>query len=209
MRLWAYFCMSRGLQGLGGLRCAYGHNMNFQALRETLRQARHQAPTDRKGVRRVGMTLKEAAAASGVNLSTIHAIENVTREPGLKPDLETVERLALAYGLKLWTVIRQAESAQPTPDLSSPNSIGPDFAGAPDDEPQFESEERIQQAVFRTLARFAAAGIKEDAPARPTDYRLPPAARPIAAESSRHARSARPRDVPTPKKERQKKPPRK
>lgn len=178
--------------------------MNFVALREALRQARHQVPTERKGVRRVGMTLKEAAAASRLNLSTIHAIENVKREPMLKPELETIEALVLAYRLTLSAFFLQFEAGLQTVETGNDNSPPVDLSQAVVDDsfPQFESEERIQQTVLRTLARFAIAGLKEDTHERPTNYRLPPDTRPLAAESSRPARQPRPRHVPRKKKKR-------
>lgn len=93
--------MSSVHSGLGVVKCAYGHTMDFEKLREALRVARESVPTERKGRTRLGLTLDEAAAASGLNRATIHAIENIRREPHLKPELETIERLTSAYGLTL------------------------------------------------------------------------------------------------------------
>lgn len=189
------------------LRCAYSHDMDFHALREALRRARNQTPHTRKGVQKLGLTLDEAAAASGINRSTIHAIENVKREPALKPELETIEALVLAYRSKLSVFFRRIEddglSEAETIDENTPPPAPPQVAD--DDALQFESEERITQAVVRRLARFALKGIESSSRERQADYRLSPEARPLAAESSLHARKSRPRHVPVPKKNRPKK----
>jgi transcriptional regulator with XRE-family HTH domain len=91
------------------LQCAYGHIMDFGKLREALRSARERVATERDGRARIGLTLDEAAAASGLNRATIHAIENIRREPQLKPELETIERLTSAYGLTLAAFFAQID----------------------------------------------------------------------------------------------------
>lgn len=96
MRRVAHFCMPVIDKGL---RCAHNHTVNFALVREVLRRARAS----------VGMTLDDAARHSGLNRATIHSIENIKREPALKPELETIERLAVAYGLTLSSFFAQLE----------------------------------------------------------------------------------------------------
>lgn len=86
--------------------------VDYLILRESLRQARHHARVDRAGVQRVGMTLDEAAAKSGLNRATIHSIENMSMEPDLKPEFETIERLVVSYGQKLSTFFASVEVAE-------------------------------------------------------------------------------------------------
>jgi DNA-binding XRE family transcriptional regulator len=88
------------LLSLNDLRCAYNHAVDWLVLRERLRTARERAAVQRNGKLVVGLTLDEAAKQSGLNRATIHSIENVKREPDLKPGLETIEQLGRAYGLR-------------------------------------------------------------------------------------------------------------
>lgn len=117
--------------------------MNFDVLREALRQARHQAAVVRKGVQRVGMTLKEAAAATGLNISTIHGIENVRREPALKPELDTIERLSAAYGLTLSSFFARIEDLPTQDEAGQDHPPPPSTASPADDEavPALTAEE--------------------------------------------------------------------
>lgn len=92
--------------------------MDYGVLREALRRARLSTEVERDGVRRK-MTLNDAADASGLNRSTIHAIENVRREPLLRPELDTIERLVAAYGLTLSSFFAQVEHV-PTTLADSP-----------------------------------------------------------------------------------------
>lgn len=148
---------------------------------------------------RVGARAKHAKLA-GVSQTTI---QNAEMGPDV-PGIDTVARLVEAMpGLTLKDFFGKIEGGQSLSDMS-PDGV-PLAGGTGDDAlPQFQSQERIDQAVLRTLGRLAIAGLQEDAPARPTDYRLPPATRPLAAESSRHARKNRKRHV-RPKKKRPKK----
>ncbi len=107
MRLSAHFCMSMADSEFW---CAHNAGVDFRLAREVLRRARAQAATEREGVPRFGMTLDEAAEKSGLNRATIHSIENIKREPTLKPDLDTIERLVLAYGLTLSSFFARIES---------------------------------------------------------------------------------------------------
>lgn len=91
--------------GINDLECAYTHTVQWRAIREGLRRARDSR----------GMTLKEASAETArsgetpISLHTIHAIENVKREPDLKPEFETVDRLVNVYGLTLSSFFLQIE----------------------------------------------------------------------------------------------------
>lgn len=123
MRRWAHFCMPlRDLRlPYAGerLECAYNHKVDdLIRLREALRRAREHAPIERDGVPDIGMTLDEAEERSGLNRATIHSIENVKREPTLKVRLQTIARLARAYGLSL--------SFAPVEELSAPASVRED-----------------------------------------------------------------------------------
>ena len=92
--------------------CAHNHTVDFALIREALRRARAAASIERAGVLRIGMTLNEAAAQSGLNRATIHSIENLKREPTLQPELETIERLARAYGLSLSAFFAQIDGSR-------------------------------------------------------------------------------------------------
>jgi len=121
MRLLAHFCMSVSHQGLA---CAYNHRVDYKRAREILRHARNRAANERDGLPHVGMTLDEAAAKSGLNRATIHSIENIKREPALKPDLESIERLARAYGLTLTALFARVEGVLYPAD-AEPRAIVP------------------------------------------------------------------------------------
>lgn len=168
--------------------------MDFIKLREALRQARHQAPVERKGVHRVGMTLKEAAATTGLNLGTIHSIENVRREPTLKPELETIERLAMAYGLTL-----SAFFARMAGELEAARNVDDLPAVEHDDEAdhtQYGSEDQIAARVIRLLTRLALKGSEAE---RAEDHRLHPKNRPNPPARRPPARKSRRRALPKPK----------
>jgi len=99
MRPEAHFYRSNGLNGLA---CAYTHTVQWHALRTALARARE----------RTALTLDQAAEQSGTNRATIHSIENVKREPTLKPELETIESLASTYGLTLSALFADIERSQ-------------------------------------------------------------------------------------------------
>lgn len=146
------------------------------------------APTERDGVKRLGMTLDDAAAATGMDRSTIHAIENIKSKPKLKPELETIEKLAWAYRITLSELFARIEDSAPLrPELHDHDSL-----------PPLDSEDRIAQKVVRLLTRFA---VQNDQSERGEDDRLPAGARSEAAESGRDARTHRPRNVPDPTQE--------
>lgn len=82
--------------------CAYTRSVDFRGLREALRIRR----------RELGWTLDTLSEKSGVNRATIHSLENLKREPELKPQLETFEQLARAMDLQLRiTVLRPSDHA--------------------------------------------------------------------------------------------------
>lgn len=166
--------------------------MDFKLLREALRQARHQAQVARKGVQRVGMTLKEAAAATGLNLSTIHSVENVKREPNLEPEFDTIERLVHAYGLTLSLFFARIEGL---PEVDIAGQDREPLAGpvSPADEtvPSLTAEElhtiRALTKVIRTSAD------REDEAAAAQSQRR--ANRRYAASPSRQQKAAAPTET--------------
>lgn len=85
---------------------AYIHGVDWKALREALRLERERAQ----------MTLDELAKTAKLNRATIHSIENVKREPDLKPELESVEKIVGAMGMTLSEFFLQIE-CQPNADL--------------------------------------------------------------------------------------------
>lgn len=104
----AHFYMPSGINNLG---CAYSHGVDFHRLRAALAKERDRA----------GMTLDDLAEKSGLNRATIHSIENIKREPDLKPELETVERLASAMELTLSEFFERIEIApSDLPSINSP-----------------------------------------------------------------------------------------
>lgn len=119
------------------LECAYTHNVDWHKLREGLGAARNG----------LGWTLDEAATASGLNRATIHSIENVKREPDLKPDLDSIEQLVSAYKSSLPVFFAQISdvhiSALQTVELGAQNQ--PDL-GASD----------ATNEIARHAERFAA-----------------------------------------------------
>lgn len=160
-------------------------------LREALRVAREQVKpaADRT---KVGLTLTEAAALSGIDRATIHSIENVKREPELKVRVKTVEQLARAYGVALSTLVAKAEGSRPAaaPELADDESL-----------PPLASEERIEAAAIRllveridTLERRVDRLKTHSRVSRANDRHVA-AARAQAAESSTTRGSGRPRDA--------------
>jgi transcriptional regulator with XRE-family HTH domain len=127
---------------LKALPCAYTRAVDFRVLREILRRART----------RRGLTLDQAAAATGLNRATIHSIENVKREPTLKPELETIEQLVQAYGLTLSSFFTLIERAR-NPPLKS-NAAATDDASA-----VFELGEGETHGRRRTLDASSAVDI--------------------------------------------------
>lgn len=103
--------------GLSELQRAYTHRVNWPLLREGLRRARNMK----------GLTLKAASAATALNIATIHSIENVKREPRLKPELETIERLVFAYGLSLTQFFAGLESVLNVTALPDTDGQDPAF----------------------------------------------------------------------------------
>lgn len=104
MRPWAHFYMSSGSNVLAR---AYSREVDIAGMREELRKLREQGD----------LTLDQLAGASGLNRATIHAIENIKREPNLKPDLNTVERIVQAMGLTLSQFFARIEALQPQPSM--------------------------------------------------------------------------------------------
>lgn len=106
MRLEAHFFNPYVRKDLGP---PYTGPVNWKGLREVLR-ARRTA---------TGESLDDLAARTKINRATIHSIENIKREPDLKPKIETLERLALALDLKMSDLFRQAEggTSSATPPL--------------------------------------------------------------------------------------------
>lgn len=100
--------MSLGVNALG---CAYTPRVDWVRLRDGLRRSRDAA----------GLTLDEAARAAKINRATIHSIENVRREPSLKPDLDTVSRLLTAYDVRLSAFFAEIERSENS-SLHSGNS---------------------------------------------------------------------------------------
>jgi transcriptional regulator with XRE-family HTH domain len=96
MRQWAHFSMSLALKELARV---YTRAVQFDRVRELLRVRRDA----------LGWTLDKLQDEAGVNRATIHSIENLKREPDLKPDLETIEKLAVAMGLTLSSVFIEIE----------------------------------------------------------------------------------------------------
>lgn len=119
MRPEAHFYMSNTGNNL---RCAYTHTVEWTKVREALRSARSRAQ----------LTLDEAASQSGLNRATIHSIENVKREPELKPELETIEALAITYGLTLSLSFAQLEDLQPSALKSDPTRGDNDASKRPE-----------------------------------------------------------------------------
>lgn len=154
MRHAAHFCMPMIGKGLG---CAYNRAVDFQVVREALRRARDRAPVERKGAQRFGMTLDEAAARSGLNRATIHSIENIKREPSLKPELETIERLTIAYGLTVSSFFAQIEGLPAPLSLGENASINPQSQGQAHEGVQaLVPEDQVTATVIKTLARLLA-----------------------------------------------------
>jgi transcriptional regulator with XRE-family HTH domain len=143
MRRAAHFCMPVINKELP---CAYNHDVDFKLVREGLRRARALAPAERDGIRRVGMTLDEAAEKSGLNRATIHSIENTRREPKLRPEFETIERLARTYGLTLSAFFARIEGVPaPAPSLAD--------EGLQPIVPIDQIAERVIQTLAELLAR--------------------------------------------------------
>lgn len=137
------------------------------------------------------------AANIGVAKSTV---QNAEMGPDV-PGIDTVARLVGGMpGLTLAEFFAKVEE----PAIMDPAAdTGQRLASEIDDDsPQFESEERIAQTVLRRLARLALQGIEGGPPQREADYRLPPDARPHAADSSAPPRTNRTRHVPPRQKKR-------
>lgn len=100
--------------GINGLRCAYTPDVNWRLLREGLTRARNAK----------NLTLDGAAAEASLNRATIHSIENVKREPDLKPELETIERLVAAYGLTLAEFFASLENKSLLPRTQPDHNSG-------------------------------------------------------------------------------------
>lgn len=81
--------------------------MDYKAVRELLRR------------RRLAMhlTLDDVADSAGLDRATIHSIENLKREPDLKPKLETLESLASALKLTLTLSVARTEDHGADPSL--------------------------------------------------------------------------------------------
>lgn len=98
--------------------------VNYRTVREALGRARTRAEYEVNGERQVGLTLDQAEALSGINRATIHSIENVKREPNLRPKIDTIDRLAETYGLTLLFSLVPNEGL-PVPVLASDNALSP------------------------------------------------------------------------------------
>jgi len=127
--------------GLNDLPDAYTRAVNIKGLREELRLMR----------KRFEWTLDQAAAASGLNRATIHSIENIKREPKLKPELESLESLVNAYGMTLSSFLVKFENRHAA-GKSAIGSLGPEVTddssvpSAPSD-----SEDRIARLATRIV----------------------------------------------------------
>jgi len=86
--------------------------VDFKLVREQLRRAREQSH----------LTLDELAEKSGHDRATIHSIENIKREPDLKPKLTTLEGVAAAMGLTMVVYIDDFAGPGRTTDK---NAIAP------------------------------------------------------------------------------------
>jgi transcriptional regulator with XRE-family HTH domain len=75
--------------------------VDYMQMRKALRRERIAA----------GLTLDALAQRSGLNRATIHSIENVKREPTLRPELNTVDRLVNALGLTLASFFARLETS--------------------------------------------------------------------------------------------------
>jgi transcriptional regulator with XRE-family HTH domain len=143
-------------------------------------------------------SLDDLAEKAKLNRATIHSIENIKREPNLKPDLVTVDRLTCAMGLTLSSFLAQFEEVpieglKPQPstvhtrtEIEGGSSHGQQ--GVP------FSDARIQESLVIAAAQQLAAAIERAADrlvaalsaARPPRQQAP-AARPHAAvRNGRH-----------------------
>lgn len=68
-------------------------------------------------------TLRDLEAASGVDLATIHRLENTKRYPDHHPDLETLEALTAAMGLTLSRFFASVEGVDP-PEVNARSFAG-------------------------------------------------------------------------------------
>lgn len=89
---------------MSGLAAPYTFSVDYRTAREVLRRARQR--------QQPAMSLDAAAKKTGLNRATIHSIENIKREPNLQPELETIERLVVAYGMTLSSFFLQIEGLQ-------------------------------------------------------------------------------------------------
>jgi transcriptional regulator with XRE-family HTH domain len=155
--------------------------VDLRSVREALRLARERAACERQGRPRIGMTLDDAEAASGVNRATIHSIENVKREPSLVPQLDTIDRLVTAYGLTLSSFFAQIEDLNES-GAAVDNAVPPHRPGSANEPLPAPTQDDLWSAIH-ILARQAAR-------ADEADHRLSPddAGRPTVAP----ARRARP-----------------
>lgn len=113
---------------------AYTPAVDWMALRNALRQRR----TER------GKSLDDLSKETKVNRATIHSIENVKREPNLKPRIETVETLARALGLKMSELFLLAEGDS----LSLKGELPPEYESAPLSVQDAERVSRFTRALY-------------------------------------------------------------
>lgn len=123
--------------------------VDYKAIREQLRKAREQhVPT---------LSLDDVAASTGLNRATIHSIENVKREPDLKPKIDTIEVLAPVYGLTLSLVlIQKDETVQVTKTalLKSAGRSGQDRVPSAETQESHASASLAATSTTRDLEAF-------------------------------------------------------
>jgi transcriptional regulator with XRE-family HTH domain len=160
MRPWAHFYMSLAVSELPG---PYTRDVNWKYLREELRLAREH----------LRWSLDKAATETGLNRATIHSIENIKREPGLKPELETIESLVLGYGDVLSSFFARLEQLQNKPSSRSltvapdPHSVLAQKGTLDADSISAESEAlaELERSIGRTIVRAVrVAQAREQAP---------------------------------------------
>lgn len=118
--------------------------MNYADVRGALRQARSKA----------GLTLDQVAEITGLNRATIHSVENLKREPDLQPLIDTMERLAVAYGGRLSVVYRDASDPLPVSSTLDETTGAPKsqvVIGDPEAPPSDQERE-----IWRSFARLVA-----------------------------------------------------
>lgn len=162
--------------------------MEWTAIREAFKAARAARKLDQH----------EVAGLPQAMISKIEMNNN------LGPTVGTFVKAVLGLGIPVSAFFLQIESGLPIAELAGHDQRSPDLSKVADDDAlQFRSEAQIEASVLRYLGRLALKGLEADESKRPTNYRLPPEARPHAAERSKDPRTRRTRHVPAQKKKRQ------